>query len=112
MIGIVDSAATVAFVAAIDWQAARAALRRGLAIERFGKGSGHAFQFADGIPREKIAVRQSVALQAALKQLRDVGLFCKIGKHGSVSLFRRFLSKGFDGQRNAGQRPAIDRKID
>jgi hypothetical protein len=84
MIGIVDAAATVALVATIQGQSVGGALWGGLAIERFGQCPGHALQFADRIACEQIGMSQPISLQAALEQLGDPGLFCKIRKHGLI----------------------------
>jgi hypothetical protein len=81
MIGGIDAAATVAFVARIEGKAIGAAARGVLAIERFGQGAGHAFQFADGTAGEKVGVSEAIALQTALEQLGDSGLLWKIGEH-------------------------------
>ena len=82
MVVLLDAAAIVTIIAAIQRQAAGRAARGGEAIDRFGQGSGHVLQTRQRTAGKEVGVPQPVPFQAALQQLDDSGLVWKIGKHG------------------------------
>jgi hypothetical protein len=83
---LLNAAAIVAMIAAIERQTAGGAARWGEAIDCFGQRSRHGLQVLQRTAGEHVGVRQAVPLQAALEQLDDPGLLWKIGEHHSCAV--------------------------
>src|SRR4051812_46092286 len=78
VVGGIDPAAALAFVAAIERHTSGAAPWRRLAIDDLGEGASDSLQFKQVVPAKQVGVTEASSFQAALKQPNAILLFLEI----------------------------------